>query len=146
MKVMHNPNSNLWKFTRSYKFGLEALFFWIWRSVIFMLEEVFFWRLRFFMCLSWSLVHLVARGSIYLKILWYILIDNLYFQIAIYLDSRYSSIAADTLQYWYTDCVTIRHLSMWGSSDATESVILVHRDGRGMVEGRQGVVEGGRGR
>ena len=27
MKVMHNPNSNLWKFTRSYKFGLEALFF-----------------------------------------------------------------------------------------------------------------------
>ena len=27
MKVMRNPKSNLWKFTRSYKFGLEALFF-----------------------------------------------------------------------------------------------------------------------
>ena len=143
---MHNPNSNLWKFTRSYKFGLEALFFLDMEIFYAYVGRGFFWRLRFFICLSWSLVHLVARGSIYLKILWYILIDNLYFQIAIYLDSRYSSIAADTLQYWYTDCVTIRHLSMWGSSDATESVILVHRVGRGMVEGRQGVVEGGRGR
>ena len=143
---MHNPNSILWKFTRSYKFGLEALFFLDTEICYFYVGRGFFGGYAFFMCLSWSLVHLVARGSIYLKILWYILIDNLYFQIAIYLDSRYSSIAADTLQYWYTDCVTIRHLSMWGSSDATESVILVHRDGRGMVEGRQGVVEGGRGR
>ena len=146
MKVMQNPNRIYGNLREVINLAWKPCFFWIWRSVIFMLEEVFFLAVTFFICLSWSLVHLVARGSIYLKILWYILIDNLYFQIAIYLDSRYSSIAADTLQYWYTDCVTIRHLSMWGSSDATESVILVHRDGRGMVEGRQGVVEGGRGR
>ena len=42
MKVMRNPKSNLWKFTRSYKFGLEALFFGYGDLLFFMLEEVFF--------------------------------------------------------------------------------------------------------
>ena len=69
MKVMHNPKSNLWKFTRSYKFGLEALFFLDMEICYFYVGRGSFLAVTFFICLSWSLVHLVARGSIYLKIL-----------------------------------------------------------------------------
>ena len=69
MKVMHNPKSNLWKFTRSHKFGLEALFFLDTEICYSYVGSGFFLAVTLFMCLSWSLVHLVARGSIYLKIL-----------------------------------------------------------------------------
>ena len=49
MKVMRNPKSNLWKFTRSYKFGLEALFFFGYGDLLFfMLEEVFFLAVTLF--------------------------------------------------------------------------------------------------
>ena len=42
MKVMHNPKSNLWKFTRSYKFGLEALFFFGYGDLLFLCWKKFF--------------------------------------------------------------------------------------------------------
>ena len=57
MKVMHNPKSNLWKFTRSYKFGLEALFFFGYGDLLFLC-----WK-RFFLAVTLFYVFILESSS-----------------------------------------------------------------------------------